>query len=348
MLKLFFLYNFSIALSTSIAGDKVNLEYSNSYHFSESNLVEVHLNNKKPFFIGLKEGYLSYNVGNNKKNHFILNKRQHKFFTKTDHIVSQSLLNWEMDNENLVIYGQTTSKSLFNYLFQECKKSESNIVLKIKTNTSNNEIHPCLGHLNSKPKVEAHLMLINKTRVQSKSLGLGAPDMLPWEYTQEGQLKLNEISGDLNASKSKNNSKGEVSFTGLLSVGRPLNFTNGLEVGIENPGANIFSRGNIEWKKLTSNITLDLKEFNKKQALIDVNFIKKSRTGETNTFRTESFKRSNQLKLNTWVKLLTYIENEEGKHKKSPLFISALGLRKKAKSRQEKELWIKLSHQEVL
>lgn len=348
MLKLLFLYSLSFSLTTSVIGDKYALSPSKSYHFSKSDLIEVHLNQtSSPFFIGIKEGAFNFVIGKNKHRHFILNEKQHHFFSKTSSLIKDSLMTWNMNDTVLTLNGPTMSDNLYSYLFKECKKANTSILLELKTPNPSSEAHPCLGFKKPKNKVQVHLMLINKTRIRNKSLGLGAPSSLPWTLTPEGQLGLNEISGEINASTAKGKNKGEMIFEGLLSIKSPLVFTNGLEVGIQTPGATLLTRGNIQWKNITSRISLDLKDFNKKQAIIDVDFKKMSRTSETNTFRTESFKRTNQLKLNKWVRLLNFIETTEGAQKRSPLAISVFGNRKKSKTIQEKELWIKLTPQEM-
>ena len=344
MIKFFFFYCISLALDTSLVGDKVTLSPSSSYHFSNPELIEVHLKNKPNFFIGLKEGLLNYNIQKERKKHFILTKEQMRFFQKTNPLISKTLLTWGMEDKNLIIKGQAISDTLYNYLFAECKKSKGRIVLDLKTPNPSQEIHPCLGYLNLKPKIQAHLMLINHARMKDQSVGLGAPSALPWTLTPEGQLQLQEVFGEIQSSKSQDKSKGEMTFEGLLSLNQPLRFTNGLEIGIQ--PRSILARSSIEWKNITSHIFLDLLDLDEKQALIEVDFKKMSRTGQTNVFKKESFKRKNQLNLNQWVKLLTYIETTEDHQRRSPLSFFLFGKKSRSQLSQKKELWLKLINME--
>ena len=336
----------SANVETSLLGNKVHLSPSSNYHFSDPGLVEVHLEGQTNFFIGIAQGAFDYNVGPVKKRHFILSEKQKIFFDKTKILISQTYLEWEMNNDILIIQGNSASDTLYSYLLNECKKTNSKIKLQITTPNPSLEIHPCLGHLKSKPKVQAHLMLINRARLSDKGFGLGAPSSLPWSLSDEGQLKLQELFGEVKASTSREKSKGEMIFEGLVSLEQPLKFTNGLEVGVQ--PRSILARGGVEWKNITSHISLDLIDFNERQALIEVDFKKMSRTGEANVFKTESFKRKNQLLLNQWIKLLTYIETTEDNQRRSPLSLFLLGKRSKSLTSQRKELWLKLVDLETL
>ena len=333
-----------MALNISIKGDTVSLPTSTSYHFSNPKIIEVHLENKDKFFIGIEEGFLHYRVGKKKLKHFILTKEQNYFFKKTNKLISNTLLNWDMEDQTLIVKGSTTPDILYNYLFKECKKSRAKIRLQIPNH--NQEIHPCLGHLHTKPKVQVHLMLINRARLKDKSIGLGAASALPWNMTKEGQFQIQNVFGEIKASRSQEKSKGEMIFEGLISLDQPLKFTNGLEVGVQ--PRSILARSGVEWKNITSHISLDLLNFNKKQALLEVDFKKMSRTGKANVFKTESFKRKNQLNLGQWIKILTYIETTKDHQRRSPLGLFLLGEGSRSQTSQKKELWLKLTDMETL
>jgi len=118
MLTLFLISSLSWSIGTSVIGDKVLLPTAESYHFSDPNLVEVHLENDPRFFIGLQEGSFHYEAGSKKTEHFILNSQQNQFFKKTNPLISKTTLNWSMDQKTLFIKGDTTSDTLYNYLLE--------------------------------------------------------------------------------------------------------------------------------------------------------------------------------------------------------------------------------------
>ena len=340
MLLLILISSICFSQETSVVGEKVILKESKSYHFSDPKMASVHVDKKPAFFIGLQPGLINYEYGRIKVRHFILSKEQKQFFHKTDFLVSKSFLQWDMEDSSLTISGSAIQDSLYNYLFAECKRANARIILKIETKNPSDEIHPCLGHLPKKPDVEVRLMLINKARLSNRGLGLGAPSSVPWILTPEGQLKVEEVFGEISATRSSEDSKGEMIFEGLISTDQPLKFTNGLEVGVQ--PRSIISQSGVDWKSITSSISLDLIKYNNKEALINVNFKKMSRTGETNVFKTESFNRSNQVRLKKWVKLLTYIETTDDKKKISLLGVFLLGKNSSSKTSQQKELWLRL------
>jgi|GEM_PF-5140523 len=306
---------------SSVLGEKVYLKKANSYHFSDPNLVDVHVNDaNKRFFIGLKQGELTYRVDEEQHTHLILSKKQQGFLKDVLWLTLDSSLTWGVKDKTLTLSGPLASKELYKFLLKTCKdKKNAHIVLDLKIKNPSEEMHPCLGYLNSLKEYAIELMLIDNARLKNKGLGLGGPGGLLWVRSPEGQLRLEEISGEVKASKSKERSKGEMSFSARLSETESLTFTNGLEVGVQNNA--VFSRAPIDWKNITSRIFLKILKSNDKQALVEMELDKSSLTGEKNVFKKESFKKQSQLKLGTWIKLFSYSQSTKDQQKLSPLFL---------------------------
>ena len=327
----------------SVLGEKVYLKKEKSYHFSDPNLVDVHVNNTDDrFFIGLKQGKLTYRAGEEQHIHLIISKEQHEYLKEVLWLTLNTSLSWSVSNQTLKLSGPIASKELYDFLLARCKeKKTTKILLDLETKNPSEEITSCLGYLNSLKEYSVDLMLVDHARLKNKGLNLGGPGGLLWTRSSEGQLRLEEISGELKAFKSKERSKGEMSFSARLSETESLTFTNGLEVGVQNNA--VFSRTPIDWKNITSKIFLKILKSNDKQALIEIELDKSSLTGKTNVFKKESFKKQNQLELGKWIRLFSYSQSTKDQQKTSPLFLwSFLGLNSKSKSLQKKELWLKL------
>jgi hypothetical protein len=332
-----------VKVQSSVVGNKVYLKKAKSYHFSDPNLIDVHVNGTdKRFFIGLKQGELSYRVGEEEHTHLILSKAQQEFLDEVSWLILDTSLTWDVEDKTLKLSGPLGSKELYDFLLKTCKeKQNANILLDLESKHQSKEMHPCLGYLNTLKEYALDLMLVDHARLKNRGLGLGGPEGLLWLRSRQGQLRLEEISGEVKASKSKEQSKGEMSFSSRISETESLTFTNGLEVGVQNNA--VFSRAPIDWKNITSRIFLKIIKSNDKQALIELELDKSSLTGEKNVFKKESFKKQSQLELGKWIKLFSYAQSTKDQQKKSPLFVtSLLGLKSKSKSLQKKELWVKI------
>lgn len=328
-------------LTPVLINSKVSLPASNTYHFSDAALVKADLNNtSEPYFIGLKEGLLKIKHGHNEKSFLILNEKKFEFFKVLNVAIKGSLLKWGFSNGFLTVSGKTLSLKFSKFLVNKCMNSEVNVLLNIEPKPAN-ILHPCLGYINDNQSAWVSLMLVSKAKLNDFGVGLGASKTLPWVLNENNQLELENVFGEIQAGKNKSTSKGEFYFEGSVAKDQPLTFSNGLEVGVQ--PRTVFGNATISWKNITNTVILNLLELNDRQGRFEIDLTKKSRTGEENVFKTETFKKTHLAKLNTWVKALTFKENTQDKTKVSPLGLSIFGKNSKSHSLQDKEVWIKIS-----
>lgn len=323
---------------------KFYLNRQSQYHFSNKDLIQLHLNSSPPFLIGNKLGELEFEENGKVKKVFILDKNQLDFFNTVKHLVHSSPhLNFKIDSKILYIHGEAlpTESGFLVSLCERLKVENIKLNLKSDFNFKNSSQKSCLEKNSAHGLKKILIAHLSKNSDYYRSLGLGSPIELGWSYNAENKiLSLNNLIGSLSLGLNTGSNQEEYIFHTSIAKNSPIDFETGVEVGVKNKST--FTTQPIDWKKATTSINVNLLDGDFNSSFIDMTVTNTTPLsgGDNPTFNSNKFTKKINISHQKWVKIFEYSSNHKSRSQRRPLGLSFLGSSSKNKSQNIKEIWV--------
>jgi hypothetical protein len=327
-------------------GEKVELRGKGPFHFSAKEDVKVFLKSHPSFFITSKVGLFEFYQNKEKYSLFSMNPTQFKFQTKIEPLIKHlSHSSWSMVDENLILTSTGLDFEIRDFLIKICDSiSDGTVLLDFKAESDNLHITTlCQRSLQPKSERTVKMIVIESSRIKNSNYGLGVPSSVNWQLDSSGQVTLPDLMGETKFNRGRLESNGDLFFVSNISKENPVTFETGSEVGIQQSG--IFNRQATEWKKATTNISLEMLENEKDQTKIKITLDKRSRTGQGLVFEIEKLNKSAFLKNNIWKKVLTFKDTNKSKGRDGIFGLGISGSSNRSRSESQKEIWLQVSDQ---
>jgi len=325
-------------------GEKIILEDRGPYHFADKEGLKVFLTENPSFFTTSKVGVLDFYQNKTKYRLNSVNAVQFQFYLKVKPVLKYlTNFEWGFKDDKLLLANENLDSEIINFLIETCEAiSDGSVLLDFKPNLKDRLIPPiCRNSLRPTSEKVIKLVVIDSSKMKTSNYGIGAPSSIKWQIDNSGKLTFPDLVGETKVNKGRVKSNGDLLFVSNISIKNPITFESGSEVGIQQQG--LFNRQATEWKKATTNISLEMLTSEKDQTKIKVILDKKSRTGQGLVFGVEKLSKTVFLKTNVWKKVLTYQDTNKSKSRNGIFGLGISGSSNSSRSKSMKEIWLQVT-----